>query len=84
MPNELEKLAGPVRPTCRTCAYYDLTNPNEGPGYGSCRRYAPRDFHPSESGVICDGDDWCGEHPDFPKYLRAREEAELAKLPAPF
>lgn len=59
------------RPTCRTCPYYD---PNyavfsafmkrESAGMKGACRHDPRDFHKKP-------DDWCGQHPDFPDYVRA-------------
>lgn len=46
-----------ARPTCRTCGYHDhaVSACNRGP--------VPR------PGKV--PDDWCGEHPDFPDYLKS-------------
>lgn len=44
------------RPKCGTCAYFD-----DAGGY--CRKTTVRtDKHATE---------WCGEHPDFPAYLKS-------------
>lgn len=44
------------RPVCATCGYYDMTR-------NDCRREPVAiDKHQS---------DWCGEHTDFPAYLKS-------------
>lgn len=70
-------------PTCKTCPYW--ASPPSEP-LGECKRYPPL-LPPTESlarsweevsesmfeGVWPDTKhcDWCGEHPDFPAYIRS-------------
>lgn len=72
------------KPTCRTCPYWDLQDPETQMGAtGSCQRHAPR------WGVGENGDepvffpltlDWqfCGEHPDFPGRIASKRAESSA------
>lgn len=46
-----------ARPTCKTCGYHDAAA-------ATCNRNPL----PIPARVA---DDWCGEHPDFPDYLKS-------------
>ncbi len=74
------------RPTCETCPFWED---------GNCRRYPP---HIYEKGCLEDkegnflpvyfypeteGDEWCGEHPDFPEYLQSLKRSEPCAAPLP-
>lgn len=73
----------PVRPTCSTCAYFD-TDGGEFRQFGSCRAKSPDVRMWNPLGFMwprVKADDWCGEHPAFPAYIKAlesREEPERA------
>jgi hypothetical protein len=64
------------RPTCGTCAYFDieLTVDNDSNlDLGRCKRHAPRPELGTEDWTTffpeTPPSEWCGEHPDFPAYI---------------
>ena len=67
------------KPKCKTCAYWMLTRPASPivglreDASGDCHRRAPtgRDF-PSTF-----GNDFCGEHQDFPVWIDAKKREAL-------
>jgi hypothetical protein len=76
------------RPTCKTCPYFDSYDDTKSSGY--CMRNAPSPLSYPEFGRIEElptnsrilwpeitepGEDFCGEHPDFPAYLQVCEAA---------
>lgn len=79
-------MTGAKRPTCDTCPYWEriiLGLGDEGSndqGFGYCIRYAPRpttvprhrieDTNAVAVWPKTDGGEGCGEHPDFPLYLK--------------
>lgn len=72
------------RPTCRTCAYFDPYP--KVVEKGECKRRAPApvlglvvDFEPYWPTVH--HEEWCGEHPDSPAYIRSLKADEPTKHP---
>lgn len=70
----------PVKPTCDTCPYWVQGLPSLEPDYGECRCESPGVIH---AGYLSRAthpptrySHWCGEHPDFPKYLEALKVPE--------
>jgi hypothetical protein len=70
------------RPTCKTCLYWEPQGIDPDQGY--CRRYPPQHIDKTESHTdaaerylvpVTWGDDWCGEHPDFPAWLARQKES---------
>ncbi len=68
------------RPTCKTCVFWGKYDENQG----ICRRLPPNSMMylwpradtPSETTTwpeVWEGD-WCGEHPQFPRYLASLDE----------
>lgn len=69
------------RPECKTCPYWEKIPIGSGDdGFGYCIRYAPRPIavprhRIEESNIIAafpktDSGEGCGEHPDFPMYIK--------------
>jgi hypothetical protein len=70
-------MEGQSNPACETCRFWS-TNPAElFPGYGECRRHAPRKSDPSDRVLwpVTSLDDFCGEHEPAPVTAEADAEA---------
>lgn len=66
------------RPTCKTCLYWDDSPFTVGTNQGICRKRPPnpaRDVN-MWGGPRTVGGEWCGEHSDFPEYVKAVKEAK--------
>lgn len=72
------------RPTCETCPYWSAHEPGVATT-GTCRRTSPVPpalqeqadwFNNIFAGIwpVTEESDWCGEHPDFPAYVKALDE----------
>lgn len=72
------------RPKCETCLYWEcLGVPDDPeaddyhPAYGECHRNAPvsrflgkQEPRGTDWPIVTQGE-WCGEHPDFPAYVKS-------------
>lgn len=63
------------RPTCGTCPFFVFDR--------FCRRYPPQVVVFTDADEVSNplpqvnSDHWCGEHPDFPAYLKATRRVWL-------
>lgn len=73
-------MSEPQRPTCATCAYYDLTTKASNPMPQNLPPAHPGGPHPWGYTCVCrkspclprrSPEDWCAVHQDFPAYLAA-------------
>lgn len=78
------------KPTCATCPYFVRDEHDPRSGLGTCHRHAPRPrsgfYQWNEDGSDCEETygyfasiaffDWCGEHPDFPKWIEEQRAAD--------
>jgi hypothetical protein len=58
------------RPTCKTCPYFEVSEIVSN--QGKCQRNTPR----RGANFILEAEFWCGEHPDFEAFIRAKKEAD--------
>lgn len=67
--NQDERVA--PRPTCATCAHWEISR--AVPNRGACHGAPPTEDDTNNIGsafVPTMEDDWCGQHPDMPAWIR--------------
>lgn len=75
------------RPTCGTCPYFNNWGADIDLSDGECRRNAPKTIQTEEDKdlwvkfAIMYRHEWCGEHPEFPAYIKSLKEV-AAESPA--
>jgi len=60
------------RPTCVTCPYWHLITPSTG--FAQCRRFPAHQDAGLSHDAQCPSNHWCGEHPDFPAWIKGRRQ----------